>query len=223
MPAVSRASRWALPLLAGVVVGLAGCGTSSPPAGAGQSASVNLSLTTVPTIRSVTVTVPKAQATFGNCSGGKAQANTRSKPNELGFPNGRCWVGALGAAYPITITNTGVASQIDVNGTGAVPSDDITGWSLCNVGDNPAVTCTGRSNNLPGVDQYLVQNFGPYGKNGSGLTDVPRCDNEFDPNGRCWALQNAAGTEGIELTGPFQSNDNSTKWTITITWTPVPP
>ncbi len=217
MLAVSRAWRWALPLLA---VGLAGCGYSSPPAGAGTSASVNLSLTTVPTVRSVTVS--PAKASFGTCSGGQAQDNTQSTGAKLGFPNGRCWVGSLGTAFPITITNTGIASYIDVNGASAVPSDDITDWNLCNIGDNPFVSCSGSNNNAPGIDQYLLQNFGPYRENGSGLTDNPRCDHEFDPNGRCWALEGASQTEGIELTGPYQSSDNSTKWTVTITWTPVP-
>jgi hypothetical protein len=215
--AMLRARRWALPLLA---IGLAGCGYTAPPTGAGQSASVNLSLTTVPTIRSVTVS--PASASFGACSGGTALANTQSTPTKLGFPNGRCWVGSLGAAFPITITNTGIASYVDVNGVSAVPSDDGTGWNLCNVGDNPAVTCTGRNSNWPGMDQYLVQNFGPDRENGSGLTDNPQCDNEFDSDGRCWAMQGASQTEGIELTGPNQSSDNSTKWTVTITWTPVP-
>jgi hypothetical protein len=221
MPAVSRA--WgSLSLLAVGLMGVAGCAYDSPPAAAGQSASVNLSLTTVPTVRSVTVTVLPGQARFGACTGGKALANTQSTPTKLGFPNGRCWVGSLGVAYPITIRNTGIASYVDVNGSDAVPSDDMTDWSLCNVGDSPAVTCTGRNNNLPGTDQYLVQNFGPYGENGSGLTDSPLCDHEFDQNGRCWAMQGASQTEGIELTGPYQSSDNSTKWTVTITWTPVP-
>jgi hypothetical protein len=223
IPTMSRSSRWALALLATGVFGLAGCGYSSPPAGAGHSGSVNLSLTTVKTIRSVTVSVSPAQASFGNCTGGTGGPyHTPSTASQLGFPNGRCWVGLLGASYPITIKNTGIASIIDVNGASAVPSDDITGWSLCNIGDNPAVTCTGRNNNLPGMDQYLVQNFGPYGENDSGLTDNPQCDHEFDSNGRCWALEGAAQTEGIELTGPVQSSDNSTNWTVTITWTPVP-
>ncbi len=220
MATVSRARRWALPLLAAGAAGLAGCGYSSPPSGAGQSASVNLSLSTVPTVRSVTVS--PATASFSGCTGGKALANTQSTPTKLGFPNGRCWVGALGGTFPITITNTGIASNIDVNGASAVPSDDITEWSLCNIGDNPAAPCTGRSNDLPGTDQYLVQNFGPYGENSSGLTDDPQCDHEFDSNGHCWAMQGAFQTEGIELTGPLQSTDNSTKWTVTITWTPVP-
>jgi hypothetical protein len=221
MPVVSRAWRWALPLLA---VGLAGCGYSSPPAGAGHAASVNLSLTTVPTIRSVTVSPTKAG--FGACSGGKALANTQSTSTRLGFPNGRCWVGSPGVTFPITITNTGIASQVDVNGASAVPSDEATDdgieWSLCNVGGNPFVACSGRNNNLPGRDQYLVENFGPDGENHSGITDNPRCDHEFDPHGRCWAMQGSSQTEGIELTGPYQSTDNSTRWTITITWTPVP-
>jgi hypothetical protein len=223
MPTVSRSWRSALPLLAAGVFGLAGCGYSSPPAGAGHSASVNLSLTTVKTIRSVTVSVSPTQASFGNCSGGKGGPyHTPSTASQLGFPNGRCWVGLQGVSYPITITNSGIASNIDVNGASAVPSDDVTEWSLCNIGNSPAVTCTGPNNNLPGMDQYLVQNFGPYGENSAGLTDNPRCDQEFDSNGHCWALEGGQETEGIELTGPSQSTDTSTKWTVTITWTPVP-
>jgi hypothetical protein len=223
MPTASRSCRWALPLLAAGVFGLGGCGYSSPPADAGHSASVNLSLTTVPTVRSVTVSVSQDQARFRNCSGAKGgRFDTPSTASQLGFPNGRCWVGLLGLSYPITIKNIGIASNIDVSGASAVPSDDMTEWSLCNIGNNPAVTCTGLNNNLPGMDQYLVQNFGPYGENSAGLTDNPRCDQEFDSNGRCWALQGGHEIEGIELTGPSRSTDTSTKWTVTITWTPVP-
>jgi hypothetical protein len=214
---ISRTFRWALPVL---LVGLAGCGYSSPPAGAGTSASINLSLTTVPTVRSVTVS--PAKASFGTCSGGKAFNNTQSTARKLGYPNGRCWVGAPNGSFPITVTNTGIASDIDVNGASAVPSDNGDQWSLCNIGSNPAVTCSGRNNNWPGTDQYLVQNFGPFRLNGSGLTDEPRCDHEFEPDGRCFAQQGSAQTEGIELTGPYETSDSSTSWTVTITWTPVP-
>jgi hypothetical protein len=214
---VVRGGSWAALLL---LAGLAGCGYSTPPAGAGNAASINLKLTTVPTVRSVTVS--PATAHFRTCSGGRAADNTQSTSTKLGYPNGQCWVGAPGASYPITITNTGIASYVDVNGAGAVPSDDGDQWTLCNRGPSPAAGCTGHNDNWPGNDQYLVQNFGPYGVDNGGLTDSPRCDREFDPSGRCWAVQGAAQTEGIELTGPYESSDSSTSWTVTITWTPVP-
>jgi hypothetical protein len=214
---VSRNWRWALPAL---LAGLAGCGYTSTPSGAGTSASINLKLKTVPIVRSVTVS-PGA-ANFGACNGGKALNNTQSTNSKLGFPNGQCFVGSLGRSFPITITNTGIASDIDINGANAMPSDLGDQWSLCNRGLNPFVRCRGRNFFWPGNDQYLVQNFGPYKENRSGVTDNPACDHEFDPDGRCYALQGAEETEGIELTGPSGSTDTSTSWTVTITWTPVP-
>jgi hypothetical protein len=213
---------WAVPV---VLVTLAGCGitTAGPPAGAGRAANANLTLRTVPTIRSVTVTVMRGMATFTNCTGGAARYNTPSHGDELGYPNGRCWIGSQGGAiFPITITNNGIASHVDVSGTASVPSDGGQGWNLCNIGSHPTVVCSDASNTLPGIDQYLVQNFGPYGKNTAGITDIPQCDIEFVQGGHCWVHEGTAQIEGIELTGPQQASDSSTKWTITITWTPVP-
>jgi hypothetical protein len=222
---LSRGWRWAWILV--LAAGLAGCGLSSEEGpSAGQSASVNLSLNTVPTIRSVTVSPGKA--TFGSCSGGFATRNTKSTSTRLGFPYGQCsvgrWSGPLNGdgLFPVTVTNTGIASYIYVNGASAVPSDNGTEWSLCNRGDNPAVMCGARGHDWPGTDQYMVQNFGPNRENRTGLTDTPTCDREFDLNGRCWALQGSSQTEGFQLTGPYQSSDSSTSWTVTITWTPVP-
>jgi hypothetical protein len=207
--------------------GLAGCGeVSAPPPAAGQGASVNVSLKVVPTIRSVTVSPSKLK--FGTCSGGKLALDTGSTSAALGFPNGSCWVGqrgALGTAgvYPITITNTGIATDIDVSGSGAVPSDDDAGWSLCNRGSHPAVACTNRKGSFPGVNQYMLVNFAQNRpRNKTGLTDTPTCDAEFSPAGRCWAVNGQAQREGIELIGPQRSSDTSTSWTVTITWTPVP-
>lgn len=221
-PGMSRSWRWAglFVLLAGV----AGCGITSEPSQApGQPASVSLSLTTVPTIRSVTVS--PAKASFGDCQGGFASNNTASTPGELGFPNGRCWVGSpiSPTSFPIKITNTGIASYIYVNGSDASPSDQITQWTLCNTGNNPAAACADADGGLPGTNQYLVANFGPDGtRRFSGLTATPQCDRQFGQSGHCWAKQGSSQTEGILLVGPAISTDTSTKWTVTITWTPVP-
>lgn len=214
-----RNTAWLLPLL---LAGLAGCGFRTPAPAAGQPGSISLSLKTVPTIRSITVSPKKAS--FGSCSGGYAQNNTASAGDKLGYPNARCWVGITNpyGSFPIKITNTGIAAYVYVNGSNAVPSDNGSQWQLCNLGRRPAVSCTGRRNR-PGVNQYLVQNFGPSTTmNTAGLTGTPACDHQFDPSGKCWAVQGTFQTEGIKLTGPSTSTDNATNWTVTITWTPVP-
>lgn len=219
---IARSWRWALvPVLAIVI---AGCGIKPQGPAAGQPTSVNLKLSTVPTIRSVTVTVLPSDAKFANCSGGRQRLNTRSTSTQLGYPNGRCWVGSPDpvGSFPIKITNTGIASYIDVNGSNASPSDEGDQWGLCNLGGRAPVTCKGHDHHFPGSNQYLVQNFGPQGTNYPGLTTTPECDRLFSPAGRCWAVQGASQVEGIELTGPRESSDNSTRWTVTITWTPVP-
>ena len=203
-------------------LGIAGCGISGKaPPNAGQAASVNLSLQTVPTIRSVTVS--PASASFGTCTGGLASKNTHSTGGKLGFPNGHCFVGlATSGIYPITITNTGIASAIYVNGTSANPSDGGSQWILCRKDGHGAPACTRADGRLPGTDQYLVENFSSAGEQRAGIGATPACDPEFVASGRCWAVQGESQNEGIELVGPWSSTDTSTKWTLTITWTPVP-
>jgi len=193
---------------------------------AGQPKHLTISLTTVPTVRSITISPNKAA--FGNCQGGNPGSLTRSTHTELGFPDAHCWVGAPGApgSYPIKITNKGVASQIDVYGQDAVPSDGGTQWSLCNLGDQPAAACTGPDGpggNYPGQDEYVVQNFSPHGRqNPAGLSAKPECDAEFASSGGCWAARGDSQVEGFELTGPQLSTDPSAKWTVTVYWMPVP-
>jgi hypothetical protein len=210
--------RWLLvPLLLAAVTA---CGRlAAPQQAAGTAGSINLSLTTVPTIRSVTIS--PGRASFTHCVGGAGQQNTGSTVGKLGFPNGECWVGSNPpGSYPITITNTGIGSNIDISGSDALPADGGNSWALCNVGA-AAVTCTGTKDR-PGPDQYEVRNFSTFGTQGRGITGTPRCDRVFGPSGSCWAVQGMAQTEGLALIGPEWSSDTSTKWTVTITWTPVP-
>lgn len=216
---------WGPLLLLLLGLSLAGCGfhEAPPKVPNGKSASVNLSLRTVPVVRSVTVSPGKE--TFGNCKGGKPKWNTAAGGNKLGYPNGICWVGETGpiGVYPIKITNIGIASFIFVNGSAASPSDGGNQWTLCNLGPHPLTTCNGAQHKLPGIDQYVVQNFGPGNKiDRAGLSGTPQCDREFG-NGKCWAPQDAFQNEGIMLIGPYKASDEvSTKYTMTITWTPVP-
>jgi hypothetical protein len=226
-PAVARAAVARAVALA-AAVGLAACSTgpASQPAGTpGKGQSIAISLKVVPTV--VAVTVSPSSAAFGGCVGGNKSVNTASTGNALGFPNGRCWLGAPGShgSFPITITNAGVAADIFVSGASASPSDSGTGWGLCNLGPNPASACTGTAGKLPGADQYLLQNFAGGSMNPAGLTGTMTCDTEFAA-GSCSAVQGDSQQEGIELTGPASTADQSTAWTVTITWTAfslVPP
>ena len=203
--------------------GLAACatgGTSSMAGTAGGSSSISISLKTVPTV--VAVSVSPSSASFGNCSGGNGSVNTASTSAALGFPNGQCWVGKAGSggSYPITITNTGVAARIFVNSGNAVPSDSGTQWGLCNLGRSPTVACALSSGQLPGNNQYLLQNFAAGSVNAAGLTGTSVCDPEFAA-GSCAAVTGDAQQEGIKITGPELSSDTSTSWTVTIKWTAV--
>lgn len=207
---------------AGALVGLAACGSvSSAPAGAGKGASIVISLHVVPTIRSVTVSPDKAN--FGNCAGGYANRTTASTLGELGYPNAACFLGKPQESFPITVTNTGIASHIYVNGANAVPSDAGIEWRLCNPGPKPDVACTSNNGMSPGENQYVVQNFAPNRRlNAAGLTNSLACDPEFSPVGGCWTSFGASQREGLKLTGPLKPDDTSTSWTVTITWNAVP-
>jgi hypothetical protein len=219
-PGRLRAPRAVIALIAAAA--LAACSTSSGTAAGtpGKGQSIAIKLKVVPTI--VSVTVSPSSAAFDGCSGGNASVNTASTSTALGFPNGHCSLGTPGAhgSFPITITNTGVAADVYVSGGNAVPSDGGTQWGLCNFGTNPAKACNADTGKLPGANQYVVQNFTAGSMNPSGLTGTLTCDTQFAA-GQCSAVQGDAQSEGILLTGPASSNDQSTSWTVTITWTAV--
>ena len=126
----SRSGKRIAVLLLGLSLSLAGCGfsaeTSSQPNG--RAATLNLSLKTVPTVRSITISPGKA--TFANCAGGKGNDNTASAGSRLGYPNGVCWIGESSpiGLYPVKVTNTGIASFVYVNGSNATPSDSGDDW-----------------------------------------------------------------------------------------------
>ena len=228
---VARAAAWrdarrrsaprtviALVALAGLAACTSSSGTTAGTVGKGSSIAVSLKV--VPTI--ISVTVSPSSASFGGCTGGNASVNTASTPAALGFPNGHCRLGTPGTngSFPIKITNTGVAANVYVNGGTAVPSDGGTQWGLCNFGTKPAIACSSDGGKKPGNNQYVAQNFAAGIMNPAGLTNTMTCDTLFAA-GRCSAVQGSAQSEGILLTGPASSSDQSTSWTVTITWTAV--
>lgn len=190
---------------------------NKPAPAATNGGSISLSLKAVPTIRSVTVS--PGTASFSNCTGGSPDADTASTSDALGYPNGHCWLGAPGAngTFPIKITYQGPPGQVFVVGANASPSGGGPDWALC----NPSAACTGPGG-APGVDQYMVKNFGTDTNSSTGLTGSLTCDPEFSSRG-CSATQGQSEKEGIELIGPESSGSTSSSWTVTVTWAAAPP
>ena len=223
-------SAWLAMLGIAALIGLTACGSFGPTEtgasapGTSRGGNLTMTLRTVPTIRSITVSPGKSR--FRACVSGKAGDNTHSTPGALGFPNGICYAGTPGTAFPITITNTGIAADIYVNGTDASPSDGGKPWELCNPVSSPVVACNASKGTMPGFNQYVVQNFGDGVKrmNAAGLTSTPACDPMFGGQGGhgCWAVSGQLQSEGLRLIGPFRSDDPATRWTVTITWKAVP-
>jgi hypothetical protein len=204
-------ARLAVPV---VLIALAGCGTAAAPQGSGNGATVTLTLHTVSDVRSTVVS--PTRGTFANCSGGSALDHTHSTSKLLGFPDGTC------SFYPITVTNQGVPAHVEVYGSNAAAADGKGQWTLCSRGKHPAVTCLDARQN-PGLNQFLLANFNQVGTTYSaGLTSNLGCDHVFNRSRGCWAGHGAQQVEGIKITGPSQTTDTSTTWTMTVTWFAVP-
>jgi hypothetical protein len=197
-------------------------GLSAAPALAANTGSSTATINVAGPVYSVTVS--PATFAFGLCS-------TRlgaSTGGSLGFPDGYCYYGTgSGSVYTsgITITNTGAAGHIDVNGSSAVPSDAGTPWTLCSEG---GATCTSLQGSLyyPGANQFqLGTEADPQGSNAyTILSNSPACDAAFDggTSGGCTAAIGASQIEGINLAGPESSTDTSSTFTTTLTWTAGP-
>ena len=178
--------------------------TATETATAAETQTGTSTPTATPTPNIVSITLSTSNLTFGNCSGGN---NPASQPNTMGFPNAQCTSGS------VTVTLSGSASSVSINGTDAAPIDDGPSWTLCGV--NPACT-----NGSPGVDQYSMQsvdsaNQAAYTNLGHGAA----CDAAFGCGGNVGV---ASKTEYFQLTGPASSTDNSGSFSTTITWTADP-
>jgi hypothetical protein len=218
--------RSGLIILVAVLVALFGFARHSPdppastsgqdPPAFGGSGSVTAHLKVVPTIRSVTVSPDSVN--FGNCQEGSG--DTASAGDQLGYPNGICWVGSTGSNghFPVTVTYTGLAGNVWVHAEDAV-SDNSGNWSLCDPTGKPA--CTGAQNN-PGDNQVTVMTFAQDVNDYHMLTSDAECDIEFQAGGFCTAapaqFQSVTAHEGIRLIGPKASDDSSTSWSVTIIW-----
>jgi hypothetical protein len=218
--------RSGLIILVAVLVALFGFArhSSDPPASTsgqdppafGGSGSVTAHLKVVPTIRSVTVS--PGSVNFGSCEEGTG--DTASAGDQMGYPNGICWVGNTGSDghFPVTVTYTGLAGNVWVHAEDAV-SDDNGNWSLCDPTGKPA--CTGGQNQ-PGDNQFTVMTFAQDVNNYHLLTSDATCDIEFQAGGSCTAapaeFQSLTAHEGIRLIGPEASGDSSTSWSVTIVW-----
>ena len=217
--------RSGLIILVAVLVALFGFARHSPdpsastsgqdPPAFGGSGSVTAHLKVVPTIRSVTVSPDSVN--FGSCQEGSG--DTASAGDQLGYPNGICWVGDTGSNghFPVTVTYTGLAGNVWVHAENAVSGSG--SWSLCDPTGKPA--CTGDQNN-PGDNQVTVMTFAQDVNDYHMLTSDAECDIEFQAGGFCTAapaqFQSVTAHEGIRLIGPKASDDSSTSWSVTIIW-----
>jgi hypothetical protein len=193
---------------------------SAAPALAASTGSSTATINVMTAVYSVTVS--PAAFSFGNCSGGTSTSSS------LGFPDGHCGYGSSAGstfATGVTITNTGAAGHINVNGANAVPSDAGTPWTLCSEGGG---TCTNLVGGLyyPGANQFSVETLSDDSSGNAYivLSNSPACDQAFDagPAGGCSAASGASQIEGQILSGPESSTDTSSTFTTTLTWTAGP-
>jgi hypothetical protein len=219
--------RSGLIILVAVLVALFGFARHSPdppastsgqdPPAFGGSGSVTAHLKVVPTIRSVTVS--PGSVDFRDCTDGTG--DTASAGDQMGYPNGICWVGNTGSDghFPVTVTYTGLAGNVWVSASGAVSDGSGAGWSLCDPTGKPV--CTGDQNN-PGDNQVTVMTFAQDVNSYHMLTSDAKCDTEFGAGGVCTAepaeFQSLTAHEGIRLIGPKTSDNSSTSWSVSITW-----
>jgi hypothetical protein len=214
-------------ILVAVLVALFGFARHSPdppastsgqdPPAFGGSGSVTAHLKVVPTIRSVTVS--PGSVDFRDCTDGTG--DTASAGDQMGYPNGICWVGNTGSNghFPVTVTYTGLAGNVWVSASGAVSDGNGAGWSLCDPTGKPV--CTGDQNQ-PGDNQVTVMTFAQDVNSYHMLTSEAKCDTEFGAGGVCTAapaeFQSLTAHEGIRLIGPKASDNSSTSWSVSITW-----
>lgn len=180
----------------------------APAADAATSGS-NISTVTVlpPLLRSVTVTSPSHQ--FGGCV-----STGLGSQSGLTVPGGECF---LAGSDGVTISNGPLASEIDVNGGDAVPSDGGTDWAL------PA----SLSSYALGTDVYEEKVFPNTGGLGPvSLVDSPVCDTVFlgiQPGDACESASPGQSTiESLNLYAPSATTDIASTRTITTTWTVLP-
>ena len=198
----------ALVLAGGAGMAATPAAATACPAGA-CTATINVA---PPPVLSVTVGTIYTSLTYSSCY--TTLTSGTSTPAGLVFPNGFCQT----QQPAVTITNGAVADQIYVNGANAIPSDNVTPWTLCNGGGAVSVPCTGSDGN-PGQNQYLEENFSQEGA--TFLTNTPACDWAWEGVDECTASVGQEESEGLEMVGPSAPTDPSSTFTAVVTWTAV--
>ncbi len=188
---------WAVVVVPVLVLATAAVGLA--PAGAATTATATGTM--VVGVRSVSVT--PTTFSFGECT-------LDGTPTILQFPNDHCTVGWF------VITNGTAASHVDMAVSAFRPRDRRQAWYPC--GSPGGVACTGPGG-APGKDQFLWQsNWGET----FGLT--AQCDQHAMPIEATCPLtgSGATGQDYDIMEGPTSSTDQSSSFTITLTWTALP-
>ena len=185
--------RSGLIILVAVLVALFGFARHSGPAGQhqragsaafGGSGSVTAHLKVVPTIRSVTVS--PGSVNFDNCTG-RALATRPRQATRWGTPTGSAgWATpAPDGHFPVTVTYTGLAGNVWVSASGAVPRQRQR--QLEPVRSRPASPPAPADRNQPGNDQFTIMTFAQDVAYYQMLTGDATCDTEFAASGECTA------------------------------------
>jgi hypothetical protein len=182
---------------------------------------------------SVTATIYAQAPSTYSITVGPSAISFCSVTSPLTYPDGSCGYGHIPGSGSVTggvtITNTGAAGHIDVNGADAVPSDNVTSdnWTLCGSScDGPTEDGlpAGAAPQLPGPNQFELDTesntsvgFGPV------VLNAPQCDTAFTGStNACSATTGQSQDEAIGFTGPSSTTDTSSTFSTTITWTAGP-
>jgi hypothetical protein len=168
----------------------------------------------------ISITVSPTTGTFGTCTGGSSTTRT------LGFPDGEC------ESPPITISDSGGTTRVYGSASNASAADGGAGWSLC-VPFAVAGTsdCKNQSyarledGDAPGANQFALRD-GVLNGGGGFIESTGTCLPGYTSatHFQCDDLSSTHSSEqvGLVLHGPELSTDDSSPFSVIVTFTAVP-
>lgn len=169
----------------------------------------------------ISITVSPTTSTFGKCAGGSSTTGT------LGFPDGQC------ESPAIKVSESGGTTRVDGSASNASAADGGTGWSLCvpfAVAGTPECENDSdsrlRAGSAPGPNQFALEDDVSGGLGVGFIPSSGSCLPGFISarSFNCDDLSSAHSSEQMVLTvhGPELSNDDSSPFSVTVTFTAVP-
>jgi hypothetical protein len=164
------------------------------------------------------ITVSPQTGSFRNCTGGSGGTSTT-----LALPNGTC-------VANVTVTEGGGSAYIYADSGNATAADGGDGWDLCVPESKVATpTCSNSSNAsapggglLPGTDQFALRDFFSGGTGWLGSTSACLPIGGQQGTTSCSSLSGSSAAVPVTIYGPSESTDDSSSFSLTITFTVVP-